>query len=404
MSHANTDGPADRAAWKREVNRLRSQDDWNTPTTRRLNQDCASLSKQAKPKGEWGRHGRWWELFCQFAHKISLEKGVPFNSKECVKSVSMCRFFLTSIAKEIAPNGDGFSRPAAARRCLNAEREELGVSSLCDIPSINRLLEGIKKKFPRNKRQAEALHVEDVCEITESFGYHSDWEKHQIALMIAIGFLSIMRGIELLSLRRDGVLLVYADLSEAHFDPDRPMPDVNRLLGVHLLVCWRKNNQYVTSWLPLRCKKTISMLLHHMYFVCEQAPTNEFVFCSAKRGKGGRYPNKSNPLGANEFRKGIKEALVSVCGFPWEAAKLFATHSLRVGGSCFMRDIGISDDLHRRMGGWFSLTSSSGYMQMTAEERFRTTKKLCLSSRRVCGPTPDMARQALNDSISRLCL
>ena len=187
--------------------------------------------------------------------------------------------------------------------------------------------------------------MEDVCDITESFGYHSDWEKHQIALMIAIGFLTIMRGVELLSLRRNGVLFVHADLSETYFDPSQPMPDVNRLLGVHLLVSWRKNNQYRTSWLPLRCKKTIAMLLHHMYFVYEQTPTNEFVFCSAKRGKGRRYPNEKNPLGKNEFRKGIREALESVCGFPWEVSKLFATHSLRVGGSCFMRDAASSSAL-----------------------------------------------------------
>ena len=246
--------------------------------------------------------------------------------------------------------------------------------------------------------------MEDVCWIVEAFGYHMDWEKHQIALMITIGFLSIMRGVELLSLRRDGVLFVHGDLSETHLDPSQPLPDVNRLLGVHLLVSWRKNNQYRTSWLPLRCKKTIAMLLHHMYFVYEQSPTNQFVFCSAKRGKGGRRPNEKNPLGKNEFRKGIRGALTSVCGFDPTVSALFSTHSLRVGGSCFMRDIGVSDDLHRKMGGWFTLTSSSGYMQMSAEERFRTTKKLCLSSRRMSGPSPATAREALIDSISLLCL
>ena len=120
--------------------------------------------------------------------------------------------------------------------------------------------------------------------------------------------------------------------------------------------------------------------------------------------RGAVTPNENNPLGKNEFRKGIRKALVSVCSFSPEVASLFATHSLRVGGSCFMRDIGISDDLHRRMGGWFTLTSSSGYMQMTAEERFRTTKKLCLSSRRMCGPSPETARSALMDSINLLRL
>ena len=43
-----------------------------------------------------------------------------------------------------------------------------------------------------------------------------------------------------------------------------------------------------------------------------------------------------------------------------------------------MRKLGIEDDVHRVVGDWASLTSSTNYYVWSAEEQFRTTDRFAL--------------------------
>ena len=51
-----------------------------------------------------------------------------------------------------------------------------------------------------------------------------------------------------------------------------------------------------------------------------------------------------------------------------------------------MRRMGISDEVHRLMGGWASLTSSGDYMQLSVAEQFSMTAKFALTANRKTGP------------------
>lgn len=61
-----------------------------------------------------------------------------------------------------------------------------------------------------------------------------------------------------------------------------------------------------------------------------------------------------------------------------EQAKLFRGHSLRVGGSNYMRRLGVEDEVHRLVGDWTSLVSSTNYYSLSSSEQFAVTDKFML--------------------------
>ena len=63
-----------------------------------------------------------------------------------------------------------------------------------------------------------------------------------------------------------------------------------------------------------------------------------------------------------------------------------------------MRQLGIADDVHRRLGGWMSLTSSQGYMQLAPHKQFGYTLRLAKRTGRTAGFTHSGARSVLSTS------
>ena len=57
----------------------------------------------------------------------------------------------------------------------------------------------------------------------------------------------------------------------------------------------------------------------------------------------------------------LKTAMRVVCGAKLEELVDVMGHSLRVGGSNHIRKLGIDDEIHRKLGGWASLSSSRSY-------------------------------------------
>ena len=83
------------------------------------------------------------------------------------------------------------------------------------------------------------------------------------------------------------------------------------------------------------------------------------------------------------------------CGFEAAVAALMTGHCLRVGGSNYMRRLGIADEVHRRMGGWMHLQSSQGYMVLTPAEQAETCAKMALTNKRASAFTQEEAGHLL---------
>ena len=101
---------------------------------------------------------------------------------------------------------------------------------------------------------------------------------------------------------------------------------------------------------------------------------------TARTRKGGKR-HARNRLSSDAAVRALRTTLVEVCGMTKAQAMLYAGHSLRVGGSNFIRRKGIDDEVHRFLGGWASLTSSRGYFQLLDEEQWALAEQFALEER-----------------------
>ena len=91
--------------------------------------------------------------------------------------------------------------------------------------------------------------------------------------------------------------------------------------------------------------------------------------------------NPTNHVANTSVKNALRKALREVCGLDKDQAKLFSGHSMRVGGSNYIRRLGVSDEVHRLMGGWATLASARGYFQLLATEQFAMAHKFALKDR-----------------------
>ena len=101
---------------------------------------------------------------------------------------------------------------------------------------------------------------------------------------------------------------------------------------------------------------------------------------TARTRKGGRR-HKRKRLSSSAAVRELRHTLTSLCDMTKEQSKLYAGHSLRVGGSNYIRRLGIDDEVHRLLGGWASLTSSRGYFQLLNEEQWELAEQFALKER-----------------------
>ena len=59
-----------------------------------------------------------------------------------------------------------------------------------------------------------------------------------------------------------------------------------------------------------------------------------------------------------------------------------------------MRRIGLADDIHKRLGGWMTLTEAQGYMALSPAEQFAYTVRLAEEPERRSAMTKRAARAA----------
>ena len=92
--------------------------------------------------------------------------------------------------------------------------------------------------------------------------------------------------------------------------------------------------------------------------------------------------NQKNHVGEKSVIKAMRHALlecVPLMTRQW--SKLYSGHSLRVGGSNHIRKLGISDQVHRLLGGWVSLVSSQRYFQLSEDEQLDRAEEYALKER-----------------------
>ena len=130
----------------------------------------------------------------------------------------------------------------------------------------------------------------------------------------------------------------------------------------------------------LACPRAVRLLLRQIAWRRLANPPGGFLFPSRslRKFRGVTMPNASNPTSRAQYVKALQLGLSVICGLSADSAKLWTVHSLRVWGSTYIRSLGIDDDIHRRLGGWMSLVSSRGYMQMSIDERVQANAKIVL--------------------------
>ena len=162
-----------------------------------------------------------------------------------------------------------------------------------------------------------------------------------------------MRLGEICTIRRSGIRVVYADGSEGDLECLQELPRLGVVAGLLFHLPWRKNHVARDCWVPVACKTTIKLVLRQVKTLRACRSQNPCLFPSRIWRKGGKQlVNPRNYLQEQSWIDAMRVALVRcVPGMtvPW--ANLFSGHSMRVGGSNHMRQLGVADDIHRRMGG-----------------------------------------------------
>lgn len=343
------------------------------------------LAKEVMPLAAhtwyWQRAMRWVKEYATFAIKV-LEDEVAAGrdisqSADSIQGLLGDGEMVESFIGSLTMQKVGFSVPRSARRFLSAARERLGFSSLIENKVMQDMIRGFERRTPRSPMQSEGLEVGDVERIAEAYGPSRQWWKVQVATMVALGFVGILRMIELVSLKIEGVMVVMKDGREIKASLLSRVPRRSEVEGIFMHIQWRKANQSMSTWIPVSCPTAIGLLLRHLSLLRKVGRTSGYLFPS-RTGRGYAPRSKQNHVDTGSARDALRKALKDVCGLQWEHAKLYGGHALRVGGSNHIRRLGVDDEVHRLMGGWASLTSSRGYFALTAKEQFKVTHSFAL--------------------------
>ena len=210
---------------------------------------------------------------------------------------------------------------------------------------------------------------------------NKDWFTKQVGTMTGVGFLTVMRTVELRRIRTDGVKLVLVSGKHVDCHELERFPELEMVRAMLFHVPWRKQHQAKDVWVPLVCPRAMARVLEQFGEGRRQGGP-DFLFPSRlKSGSGGM--NLVNPISRQSFQNGLQRGLMKACGFSAAVAKLFTGHALRVGGSNYMRRLGLSDEVHRKLGGWASIESSQGYMMvLSPREQATLCGKMALVDKR----------------------
>lgn len=67
---------------------------------------------------------------------------------------------------------------------------------------------------------------------------------------------------------------------------------------------------------------------------------------------------------------------MNYCNLEKTEALTYAGHSLRVGGTNFLRRMGLEEKLIMALGGWKTVVAERGYMQLHPDEQFELVRSM----------------------------
>ena len=384
--------PAAQKALLRERRRLAQHEEFPCEATKKLNDSVAfTYLRSAKSVGTWSRQNSWLSKFFKFASDLCTASGNLRTSDQCLASSVMCRHFIASVANE-----GGVTRPRSARAALSKYRQKRGWTSLNNDEAISAIVSGHEAANPRTKRQSAGFSSLMVKRVVRTWGKSASWWRRQVATLMALGFVSIMRLGEMCSIQRAGIRIVFRDGSEADVTGLRKLPSMSRLKGMLFHLPWRKNHVAQDCWVPVACTLTIRLVLHQLRSLRQRSCKNPCLFPSRQFVPGGhQVMNAKNCMGEQSWVRAMRKALLDAVPLMTPAwSKLYSGHAMRVGGSNHMRKIGIADDIHKRLGGWMTLTAAQGYMALSPAEQFAYTVRLAEMPTRKSAMTRMAARAA----------
>lgn len=386
--------PAAKRALQVERRRLQQQEEFPCAASAKLNDAAVfDIMPAAKSGPLWTKTLSWLKKFLLFARDLSKQAGKHYSDTQLMASNNMCRHFITHVSRQ----DTGRTRPRSARASLSSYRQRIGFTSLTGDEAIADVIRGHEAARPATRRQSAGLTVAMLRFISKSWGRSESWWKRQCAATTELGFVSLMRLGEIISLKRMGIRVTFRDGSEAKLANMRVLPKLSAVAGLLFHLPWRKNHVAQDCWIPVACKQVIASILRQVATLRAMGAKSPYLFPSRKyRRHREQVPHDCNHVGHQSLVKALRNALQECVPYMTTAwASLYAGHSLRVGGSNHMRRLGIADDVHRRLGGWMSLTSSQGYMQLSAREQFRYSLRLATTTVRRAAFTRTLARTAL---------
>ena len=149
--------------------------------------------------------------------------------------------------------------------------------------------------MPRTVVQALSLLVDDVQRIASQWGGSNDWWKVNVATLIAVGFICILRGIEVRRIKIEGIRLVLKNGGEVSAEDVPVLPRLQSIEGAFVHLVWRKSQQAHDVWVPLACRSTLGLLLKQLRMLRSVGRTTGSLFPS-RTGCGGGIQLDCRPL------------------------------------------------------------------------------------------------------------
>ena len=294
-------GPAARRHLQREGALLQQHEEFPCKSTKTLNNAVATkYMPHARSAGTLSKTDSWVQKFFVFAQKICRESGQPRSDLQCLASNNMCRHFITHTAEE----DKGFSRARSARTVLSMERKRRGLPELTEDMQIAAVVNGVETANPRTKKQSAGLTATMVKFIRKVWGKSRSWWKRQNAAMLTLGFVSIMRLGELVSLKRSRIHIVLKDGSEVELHKLKAWPARSMIVGMLLHLPWRKNHPGVDCWIPVACPITIDLILQQVSTLRSMRSRSDYLFPS----RAGKRINKTNHINQQSARGALQHA------------------------------------------------------------------------------------------------
>ena len=361
--------------------------EWTSPAAKRIktNMRVNQLPYSATSQ-KFERNNSFIRLFYEFAENMCREEQRPFNRLFCLANDELVEMWISTVLEEEC----GSTRPANARKAINAKRLALRLPALPKFSTVSALVKTAKAKHPKTVKKSQVASKKMINSIIDSYKHSPRWWELQFALMTAVGFLCLLRLIEVRQFLHGGVKLVLRNADQispriklrdgSAIYP--PLPPINDVVAIRLYCPFRKTTRHHGSWISFTDPKTMTMMLRHLHNLRFLSYHHKLLFPSRNRVAKRFRPvcvwmPTANPFSHKSYVDAMQKALREVCKLPVDVSKMYTGHVLRVSGSNSIRkDTTLSADVNRQLGAWMSLASKEGYDQQSLIEQMQVTQQL----------------------------